>query len=408
MINKKVLFKLLVIAVLFIIPTSSALAITLGDYEKQVEKYQNELNAARNAIKQTEGQIVNAQSQVKSAQKEVQDLEEEIVEKEEEIKQGNEEIKQKGLETKQFFAYLQASNGENEYLEYAFGADNITDLIYRMSIVEQMTEYNNQVIKDLENMIARNEKRKVEIKNKEKELADKEKNLETRIVALGEQKASLESGGVDSAKQLKIYQDIVASYKKLGCKSNHVIGVDCAVNGPAGKFRRPTKVGMISSEFGGRWGKLHRAVDITSPNKKKEKIYAVANGTITAKYYDSYGALVLMIEHYDSADKKWYTSLYCHLSSYASNLYVGKYVTSDTFIGYMGNSGYVLPKPTKSNPDAGTHLHIEIAPCRVYKDSKCSTWNKYVSFMNTSYKNGFKGPRALINFPKAGVKWTSR
>ena len=132
----------------------------MGDYEKQVQKYQNEVTAAKNAIKQTESQIASAQSQVKSAQKEVQDLEEEIVEKEEEIKKGNEEIKQRGLETKQFFVYLQASNGENEYLEYAFGADNITDLIYRMSIVEQMTEYNNQVIKDLENMISRNEKRK--------------------------------------------------------------------------------------------------------------------------------------------------------------------------------------------------------------------------------------------------------
>ena len=404
---KRIVVVLIAIA-LFIIPSHRALAITLRDYENKVKKYQEELEAARRAIRQTEGQISNAKQQVKNAQKEVQDLEEEIVEKEEEIKQGNEEIKQKSLETKQFFAYLQVSSGENEYLEYAFGADNITDFIYRMSIVEQMTEYNNQVIKDLENMIARNEKRKVEIKDKEKQLAQKEQVLETRITALGEQKASLESGGVDSAKQLKIYQEIVASYKKLGCKSSDVIGVDCAVNGPAGKFRRPTKVGMISSEFGMRSGKLHRAVDVTSPNRKKEKIYPVANGTITAKYYDSYGALVLMIEHYDSSSNTWYTSLYCHLSSYASNLYVGKYVTSEQYIGYMGNTGYVLPKPTKANPDAGTHLHIEIAPCRIYKDTKCGSWNKYVSYMNTVYKNGFKGPRALISFPKAGVKWTTR
>ena len=383
-------------------------ATTLKEYENKVAKYQSELTAAKKAIKQTESEIAYSKQQVKNAQKEVQDLEEEISEKNQEIQDGNEEIKKKGLETKQFFEYFQIADGENKYLEYAFGADNVTDFIYRMSIVEQMAQYNDEVIKDLEKMIERNEKRKVEIKEKEKQLEQKEKNLETQITKLGEKKSSLETGGADSATQLKIWQDIVASYKKKGCKSNDVIGVDCAVDGPAGKFRRPTKVGLISSEFGWRSGKLHRAVDVTSPNKKNEKIYPVANGTIIAKYNDTNGALVLMIEHYDSESKKWYTSDYCHMSKYASGLYVGKYVTSEDYIGYMGNTGYVIPKPTKSNPDAGTHLHMEIAPCRIYKDSKCSTWSKYVSFMTTQANNGFKGPRALINFPKTGVKWTTR
>ena len=83
-----------------------------------------------------------------------------------------------------------------------------------MSIVEQMTEYNDEVIKELEKMIERNEKRKVEIKEKEKQLEEKQKNLEVQISKLGEKKSSLETGGADSATQLKIWQELVASYKK--------------------------------------------------------------------------------------------------------------------------------------------------------------------------------------------------
>ena len=407
MMKKRSLFYLICFVALLKI--TDVKAITLKQYEDKVTKYQNEVNAAKAAIKKTEGQIANTKSEIKSINNQVRKLDEEIVNMREEVAKGKEEIKEKSLQVKQFFTYLQMANGENAYLEYAFGADNVTDFIYRMSIVEQMTEYNNGVISDLEEMIERNAKREEEIHKKEKELASNKEALGNKVVSLGEEKASLEEGGMTSAQELKNYQELVAFYKKQGCKSSDVIGVDCAVTGSAGIFRRPVTVGYITSEFGGRWGSFHRGLDITSPNKKKEKVYPVANGTVIAKYYDTNGALVVMMEHYYSKTNKWYTSDYCHLSSYAPNIKVGTYLTSEQYLGYMGNSGYVIPKPTKSNPDAGTHLHLEIAPCRYGKDNNCSKWSTYTSFVQSQALNhGYKGPRSLINFPKAGVKWTSR
>lgn len=403
----KKIFNFVIISLIIFIP-SYAKAVTLKEYENKVSKYQSELQAAQNAIKKTEQQINNTKNEIQNAKNKMQDLESEILKLTNETENGKEEIKEKSLEVKAFYEYLQLAEDENAYLEYAFGADSITDFIYRMSIVEQMTEYNNGIISDLENMIDRNAKRQVEIKKLEGQLTEKQKYLSDRVTSLGEEKLAYEEGGVDSAKQLKIYQDIVASYKKLGCKSNHVIGVDCAVAASSGKFRRPTTVGTITSEFGGRWGSFHRGLDITSPNKKSEKIYPVANGTVITKYTDNNGALVLILEHYDSGSKKWYSSMYAHMSSYAPGLSVGKYVTSDQYIGYMGNTGYVLPRPTASNPTAGTHLHLEIGPCRMYKDNNCGTWSKYASFIQSQASKGFKGPRALINFPSGSTKWTSR
>ena len=64
-----------------------------------------------------------------SRKKKIKRLEEEIHNLNKEIENGKKEIKEKSLQTKQLFEYLQVANGENAYLEYAFGADNMTDFI---------------------------------------------------------------------------------------------------------------------------------------------------------------------------------------------------------------------------------------------------------------------------------------
>ena len=45
--------------------------------------------------------------------------------------------------------YYQVENGTNAYLEYVFGATSITDMVYRMSVAEQLTDYNDKIMKDL-------------------------------------------------------------------------------------------------------------------------------------------------------------------------------------------------------------------------------------------------------------------
>ena len=134
-------------------------AITLGEYEAKVRKYKSDYEKAQKSVKLTEQQIQSTKNEINRIINENTKLEEEIENLIEEIEKGKEEIKEKSLQTKEFFAYLQVANGENAYLEYAFGADNITDFIYRMSIVQQMTEYNQDITKELEEMIDRNNKR---------------------------------------------------------------------------------------------------------------------------------------------------------------------------------------------------------------------------------------------------------
>ena len=88
------------------------------------------------------------------------------------------------------------------------------------------------------------------------------------------------------------------------------------------------------------------------------------------------------------------------MSSYAPGLKVGQNISSNQYIGYMGDTGYAF----------GVHLHMEVIPCRLYNpsDSNCYSWNAYTNFAVKTIKNGFN-LRQLINFPKGTYNsWSSR
>lgn len=373
---------------------------TLGYYEEKLAEFKKQAQDNANAINMTQSQITNAKSEIERLKNETTTLTNEVNTLTEEIEKYKTQINEKLSQSKQILEYKQIANDRNLYIEYVFKADSITDLINRGYVIKELMEYNDKTIKELEQIIADNEKRQSEIDTRKKKIDETQEQLAKNVTALGEKKESLQSGGVNIQQQIKIYEEQVNMYKKLGCKSNDVIGVDCAVNSGTGVFRRPTTTGYITQEMYYTSSYTHRAVDIGSKKGTGEKIYPVANGRITSIYKDYYGALCLAIEHYNVNDGKYYTSLYVHMSSYAPGLKVGQNITSNQYIGYMGATGKAY----------GVHLHIEVIPCRLYNyaDKNCSTWNSYVNFANNQIKKGFN-IRKLINFPKGTYNsWSSR
>lgn len=391
---------LVLISILLLLPTMNIEAATLQDYKDKLNKYIQENKENQASINQTEGQITASNKEIQNIKAEINKMTEEIEQmKLDSIEYGN-QISDKKIESKEVLAYYQIADGKNLYLEYAFGAETITDLIYRTAVVEQLIDYNEKKIAELNGLIEANNKREIELKEKEVELNKRQESLSKKVSELTGIKASLNENSVDIKKQIEIYQALVKSYEAAGCKPQHVIGVDCAQGNNVGEWKRPIQSGYVTSEFGYRWGSLHRAVDVSNKSPYSTKIYPVANGKITAKYYDAYGALTIVIEH-KTLNGKYYSSLYTHMSKYAPNMYVGKNVKTTDYIGYMGETGYAY----------GPHLHLEIAPCRLYNqyDSNCSSWNKYTNYMKKIYNNGsWKGPRQLINFPKPYVFFNGR
>lgn len=100
--------------------------------------------------------------------------------------------------------------------------------------------------------------------------------------------------------------------------------------------------GRISSEFGGRWGTVHKGLDIAAP--AGTQIKAAAGGTVKFSGWNSggYGNLVI-ISHGNGVE-----TYYAHCSSV--NVTAGQKVSQGQVISRVGNTG----------DSYGNHCHFEV------------------------------------------------
>lgn len=107
----------------------------------------------------------------------------------------------------------------------------------------------------------------------------------------------------------------------------------------------------IDSDYGWRIHSIYKTArfheGISFTGKSGEKIFAIADGTVTkAGWYGGYG-LMIIIEH---GKQPKIETRYGHLLRGSLKVKVGDKVTAGQTIGLMGNTGV----------STGTHLHFEI------------------------------------------------
>lgn len=398
--NKKIIILLILISLIasyIILPEDvNAGGQTLKELRAEVEKFTSDLQEKQNKVAKNDKEVAEIKAKISQIEIELQNIAKEISNLEEEIKKSNEEIKEKSEESKKILEYYQISNGENAYLEYAFGATSITDMIYRMSVVEQLTEYNDKVMKELDQLIEKNKQQQKTLTEKQAEQKTKQAELEDQKERINADTKSLKDAMPDIEKQIKSAKDNVKYYESLGCGENENI-FTCQVRydrehsssggGGGGNvlppsvsgFYRPMENGYVTQNWGGYGG--HLGMDYSNSNKTMP-IYPIANGVVFAKYYDSAGALVLKIRHV--VNGRYLYSTYAHLSSW--NVNVGQVVTPNTMIGRMGNTGN----------STGAHLHMEITTCDWNTGGGC-TW--------ATYQRSTVNPRNYISFPSSLRAW---
>lgn len=88
-------------------------------------------------------------------------------------------------------ASLQTTTGNSFYIEYLFGSTSITDFIYRYAITEQITGYNERLIKEMNEKIEEAKNLKVELANKQVELDERRNSLASKLTALESSKVQL-------------------------------------------------------------------------------------------------------------------------------------------------------------------------------------------------------------------------
>jgi murein DD-endopeptidase MepM/ murein hydrolase activator NlpD len=334
------------------------------------------------------------QKKIDAAEKEISSLASDINSKEnkvndsrKKIKELEKDIKEKKSEIETLLSFLQISKGENVYLEYVFQAKTFSDFIYRSAVVEQLTQYNDNLIDDMYDKIESNKVLQVQLKE---EIDSSEKaitSLESVLRKYGLDMNDLDKNQKDIKADIKARKVEIAEYEKVykrnNCNENVEI-TECVDIPPAGELVRPLKSGRVTSNYGmydpwdnGRW-RMHNGMDIGG-NPVGTKVYAAAAGKVNKIVNKAYcGGNIVYVQH--TIDGKKLRTLYMHLHSI--KVKVGDIVTANTVVGTVGgNESY-------EHCSTGAHLHFGIM----------KGWE------GSTYYN----PRNYVSFPSLGGRFTSR
>jgi murein DD-endopeptidase MepM/ murein hydrolase activator NlpD len=110
----------------------------------------------------------------------------------------------------------------------------------------------------------------------------------------------------------------------------------------AGTLRWPLDAYIVSSEYGERWGKMHKGLDLAADSG--EPVYAIATGDVIYAGDGLHGYGNVVILRHD----RQLTSLYAH--NRELKVHQGDHVSQGTLIALLGNTGH----------STGPHVHFEI------------------------------------------------
>ncbi|MDD2181380.1 MAG: peptidoglycan DD-metalloendopeptidase family protein [Bacilli bacterium] len=380
-----VLLMLVFLVPMFISPFSvNASGKTLKDLQNELLKKQRELEEINKDKTLTEDKINKIKQNITSIDNEVKTIEKTMIDIRNEIIKLNENIVDKNIEVRELMKFFQLSTGENMYLEYAFGATSMTDFIYRLAIVEQLTKHNDQLITDMNNMIVSQENKSKELAAHQEKIVIKRKELFDEQFKLGDRIKSLNDDVVSISEEISSALKTIKNYENLGCRPNDILA-DCIKVNQDVSFSRPTLRGLVTCGWTCYlYGKIyyHNAIDIGGITG--ENIYPTANGTVvdTGYYYDG-GNYVIIVHNING---KPYTSRYMHMAKIFVN--TNQKVSRDTPIGTVGNTGAA---------STGAHLHFDIAEGAYPQD--------FVRYGYSAYK---VDPAVLIKFPPENWAYRTR
>ncbi len=372
------------ISLIFMMPVNTE-AKTLRDLKQELAETianQKAIEAQRAATKR---KVAQYNSDISSASKSIEKCEDDIQAAREKIDELNEEIIEKNKEIDELLRFIQVANGESVFLEYVFNATSFTDFIYRMTVVEQLSDYNDKLIDEMYDMIEQNKQLQKDLKVKISDLENQIKSFQKKLLTLNLTLDDLDDEKLSVNEEIKIFEAEIEFYESEGCKLDEDL-TTCTSIPYSNGFVRPLISGRVSSNFGWRTVNgekgYHRGIDIAIP--EWTKVYAAAAGKVAVvSGRNSCGGNMIYIDH--NIGGKRYTTVYMHLVSF--NVKKNDYVNINTVIGYSGGG-----KTTQVYDDCttGAHLHFGIL----------EGW--------TTNRNNAQDPRNFIYFPAKGSRFYSR
>lgn len=365
--------KKIIIIVLTLLLPLSVNAKTLKDMRSELKNLQTKLENSKKEEKLNQDEVNKINNEINQITETIEETQNEIDKSNKKIEINQMEIEKKKIETDNLLKYLQASQNENVYLEYLFESKTYTEFIYRYAVIKQLTEYNDNLAKNLKKLTQELEQTKIELNNKEETLKNTKKSYEEKLLTLALRNSELKVEGTSIEEDIEYLKEEITTYENMGCPENQDIRVCKAVPNSKGwtyplvsgwvtsnytSNRNPVYAGNVIVSYGAHYG-----IDLGGM-REGTPAYAAAPGMVTRLVRRSNcGGNQVFVEH--NVNGVVYTTVYMHLLSISVEK--GDIVTTSTEIGKVGgdststqtrlgklNGGY-------DNCTNGTHLHFGVS-----------------------------------------------
>lgn len=339
--------------------------------EEQAQR-QAEMNELEKRKQETKERIAELQKQIAEAKSKKEDvmgtktlldqrnqlLMDQIGDTQEQIDLHAQQITEyEDMEAEQYALFCQQVRSEEErgslsYWSVLFKATSISDLLNRLEFVNEVAEYDRNLIEAIRQTRENIKTEKAAMEEQEQLLAKQQDELQQQVdeaAALIAEYAATQKGYEElAAAEEKEAQEIESQIKKLLETSD--------VTPSPGGFIWPVSTSkIITSPMGGRvspggiGSTNHRGVDIGGVGTTSAAMATKAGKVILAKtvVYGSYGGSgygnYVVVDHGGG-----YTTLYAHLTSVSVS--VGQMVGQGDTVGITGSTGN----------STGPHLHYEV------------------------------------------------
>lgn len=372
------IFVFLILGVVFLEPVSvKAMEIedaeTLQDLKDILADLKRQKRENEQKGQMTENEITQKQQEIQQANTEIANAKHDIEMAKGEIEDYNRRINELNEQTQELMAFYQIMSGNNAYMEFITDSSSMTELIMRSDAIEQLSNYNQDKLLELEELIQKNEQLQVD-------LIEKQNDLQNLIVE-HEKKIDELEGNLDGIydvtesidDKIGYAEDQIAYYEEIGCEDDDILSVCEGGTGYNSTWLKPLTKAYVSSAYGWRsfnGGSWHDGIDLAGISEGTP-IYSIGTGVVRAVRDSkstweqtgkiSCGGNIIYIEY--NILGKTYTAMYVHVLDI--NVSVGDKVTPNTVIATVGGG----PKtwkwdkgPSYKKPcTTGTHLHFQLS-----------------------------------------------
>ncbi len=356
---------LLLLMVSLFIPKVNAAANTLKDLKDELAALKRQKSANDASKNRTKSEIDAENNLIATAYNKIEQAETDIETAKKEIDLSNEEIERSKTRAANMLVFYEIMDGDDSLIEYIAGAETMTEMVMRTDAVALILQYNQDQIKNLENLIDSNKQLQIDLTLKQEQLEKDIEDYKAKVASLKTDLSKLDELALDINDEIKAQEELIKYYESIGCKDSDLLSacVDITNNS---RFYRPLARGYISSDFGYRsfilngkpYSDFHGGVDIAG-NSGGTPVYSSTNGTVAAIIRKaSCGGNQVFI--HSRVNGKAYTLQYVHLLEIKVN--VGDKVNINTIIGTVGGGGVTLKKNGGWDTcSTGYHLHYTVA-----------------------------------------------